>query len=321
MLVQVSPPSPPAGSSASFVERLLLADPTIEVQLALIVFHIVLWWWIFKVVEREAPPRLQRCEFYQELSTHCWRQLPPGPVERAGFDTQYGYIVWLFVAIHHTVSGSLILFSYLYDDGGVCFRHGTLIAVGGIDLLQVIQLIFRFHPFHEALPPGSINSDGVTLGHHMFGILAILPANLLLSTDKDVQLVGVAGLFASAFTVWGGLHYEVIEPSKKCNEDVRVKRYWDALRGQYINLVVFCFFRWYLFPLHAYKSIVKFFELSTIAGVSSSIGIATLSVFNVIAVFISIKNIVDLHRAGSPLPVAPTSTVVELRTSKELGID
>ena len=125
------------------------------------------------------------------MKTDCWRLLPPGPVERGGFDTKSGYISWMFIGLHHLVAGGLILSSFLVNptDNGILFRHGALVALGGMDVLQTLQVLFKARPFDETPPQGAIVSDPFVIAHHLYGMMIILPANLQLS----IQFVAAAG--------------------------------------------------------------------------------------------------------------------------------
>ena len=130
-----------------FYERLLTAEPSVEIQAVLIVSNIVLWQLVFKATMYLIPRVLGGRPWFQQLSDEVWRQLPGPkglescPVKRGGFDTKYGYAEWVYGGLHHGLSGALILYSYLYPDGGVAFRHGTAIALGGMSPRRPMGLL------------------------------------------------------------------------------------------------------------------------------------------------------------------------------------
>lgn len=278
----------------TLLASLVTADPRWEIQLLLTAIYAIVWLCTWKLIDAILPPVMRQFTFYRELKTDFWRQLPPGPVERGGFDTQEGYIMWIWCALHHVTAGSLILSSYLYPDGGVNFRHGTLMALGGVDLLQTIQIIGKLRPFHAPPPPGVQLLDHALLAHHLYGLLAIVPANLLLSTDHNVQLVAIAGLFASGINTVIGLANEVIDPSKPCNRRHAVAYYVCFLMCALSNAAAFIYFRWYLFPLHSWRAMQTFWAIRPALGVTCTVATLLLFVFNVAVTATMLENDRDL---------------------------
>ena len=191
---------------------LATAAPSWPVQALLTLVQLFLWQLIWSYSERLLPAVLERFAFFRELSPLSWRILPvplgttppAGAIretsERGGFDTRYGFCIWCFISMHHTIAGGLVLYSRIVDDGGAAFRHGCLVSLGGIDLLQILQMAAGASPFDEPTPPIPPVQDVrlILAAHHAFGLLVVLPANLWLSTDVDAQLVAIAALIPSA---------------------------------------------------------------------------------------------------------------------------
>ena len=284
----------------SFLTALATAAPRWDAQLVLILTHVLLWGALDRAIRTHAPKALYRFAFYRQLKSDCWRLLPPGPVERGGFDTRYGYLAWIFIATHHVVAGGLILFSHAThpSDDGIFFRHGTLIALGGFDIMQSLQIVRKAPPFDEVPPQNAPTVDIPLLAHHLYGLLLIVPANMLLSTDKDVQIVAIAGLLASVVNVVLGLVNEVIDPLKRANRNHQRVCYVVFTILGLLNLSSFVYFRWWLFPKHSYAAFHTMYAIAPALGVLCGVATAFLFVFNVVVLATMLKVCVDLVVGG-----------------------
>jgi len=318
---------------ATIVDRLLIAEPSLAIQCALVSLNLVIWWSFFKVCAFLVPRALSSAVWYQQLTDEVWTQLPglagreACPVKRGGFDTKYGYMVWIFVGIHHGVAGGLILYSNLYSDGGVAFRHGLAMALGGCDILQLLQCAARAEPFHEVKPDnGSIDTVVPLIAHHLFGMIVILPTNLFFSTDPSIQLLAIALLLAAAVSVLIGLVLEPIDPEKPCNQGAqRLLPCYVVFFSLYVlNVCLIVALRWVMYPFQIVPAVTRFWAVNPVLGILGGLAISLLVVFNV-AVLVSmvpvawdlgvgLSEILASHEAGKSaaeafiaLPVSASS--------------
>jgi len=288
---------------------LLIAAPLLHVQALLTVVHVVAWQVIWLVVERGAPSIFGRFAFFNELSDVCWRIIPvpkglPPPdgaiadvSQRGGFDTKRGFTMWLWIGIHHLLAGGLVSYSFLVgSDDGACFRHGALLSLGGVDILQLLQMMGGSSPFDDVTPPIPLVQDVRVplILHHFFGIVVILPANLLLSTDEDAQLVAVSALVASAVNTYVGCLIETWDPLKPCNRHSQLRCYVAFGAIYSINCAVFVYFRWRLFPAAAYRAALKFGAIDARLGFGCGFACLLLAGFNTAVVSVMAGQMYDL---------------------------
>lgn len=123
-------------------------------------------------------------------------------------DPGFNYVTFFQTVIHHGGGGLLMLTGMLTGQAWI-WRHGMLVEVGGMDLLDFYKIAHA-----KLFPPGTRPTSlmmksamfiPLSVFHHMVGICVGIPVNLYFSEVFKFQLFGLMILGAPAISLLPGL--------------------------------------------------------------------------------------------------------------------
>lgn len=238
-------------------------------------------------------------------------------------DPGFNYVQFCQTVIHHGGGGILMGLGMLTGQSWL-WRHGMLVEVGGMDLLDFQRIMWC-----KVFPPGSyptsdmVKSDvfvPLMFFHHSVGLCVGIPVNLFFSEVFKFQLFGLIILGAPALSLIPSLYVKTL-PAKE-NKGL-------LLANQVYILLSFCLAQRVLFYFPAAIQCFMYMWHSPVFSWSIAIPFAwalcALSIFNLMILgilggglykVITAKTEEDVIRRLSSMNLGSVHTVVPFRSEK-----
>jgi hypothetical protein len=129
-------------------------------------------------------------------------------------DPGFNYLEFLKTVLHHSVGGLLMLTGMMTGQAWI-WRHGMLVQVGGMDLLDFYRMASC-----KLFPPGTfptnhyMKSDKYRIFitfHHSVGLCVGVPVNLFFSEVHMFQLFGLVALGAPALSLIPSIYVKTLD--------------------------------------------------------------------------------------------------------------
>eukprot|EP00164_Ancoracysta_twista_P000828 GFYU01001092.1.p1 GENE.GFYU01001092.1~~GFYU01001092.1.p1 ORF type:complete len:416 (+),score=91.47 GFYU01001092.1:116-1249(+) len=268
---------------SQWVADMLACKPTLLVQLSILPFFVMFWAMVREILLPVSRHVIKDFQWFRRLSNTPWLLSEDG-----GFDTQDGWVAWLYTSVHHVVGGGLMLMGYANIRPDL-FRWGTLISVCGVDLLDILYIFLGRAPYDIIRDPK--NGEIIPLifavfAHHLCSIAAFLPTNLYYSDVPEFQLLGFALLGGGGILGCIGLVQNMFDSSTRSGNAMHVVLMIP-------NFFAFLYCRFYLFPTSGYTLLSDIYGEGSYGFFGLFLGgCLFLTLFNVVAVALQTAGLV-----------------------------
>jgi len=129
-------------------------------------------------------------------------------------DPGFNYLEFLKTVLHHGVGGLLMLIGMMTGQAWI-WRHGMLVQVGGMDLLDLYRMASC-----KLFPPGTFPTNQYMKSdmypilitfHHSVGLCVGIPVNLFFSEVYVFQLFGLVAVGAPALSLIPSIYVKTLD--------------------------------------------------------------------------------------------------------------
>lgn len=184
---------------------IILSEPTLKAQVGGALLHMAFWAYFSNMDSGGAMGRIERWIKRQAWYPVVQKNYKDDPVQEMCplSDPGDNFVGLVKTALHHSWGGLLMLFGMISQKPWL-WRHGMLTEVGGLDLLELLQVTYC-----KLRPPGCrpvcdfLKSNAYipfVSFHHSVGLAVGLPVNMYFADRFQFQLFGIVLLGAPAVT-------------------------------------------------------------------------------------------------------------------------
>lgn len=288
----------PAGSNLGVMEQVFFAEPTAIGVAGAIMIQAVLWFaigsWEFGLAKR-LRDYLRPMEMYQKTIAENYKG--DSQIELFGLQEEPAALwIWNWATTMHHGLGGLLMTAGIALDAPWLWRHGMMVEVGGMDIIDFIKMIWCY-----LLPPGpfpttkTINPKvnpvmvGLTIFHHSVGMTVGIPVCLFFSDRPDFQWFGL-------IVMGGPVVFLVFQQAVNTLDSTQPWTQTPKLLVAVYSFVVWSYQRViYFFPATwgLLQAVARDDRVSTAWTVSFWYGAIAMSLFNLLATAIFVGATVD----------------------------
>jgi hypothetical protein len=279
-----------------FLQEVAFCEPTLRGQVGAALLQCLFWGYItnYKVgVMGKVQAFVERQPWYRHVQANY--KDDDGQKIYEFEDPGFNYVSFAQTVLHHGIGG-LLMFIGMVTGQAWIWRHGMLVEVGGMDLLDFIRMTSC-----KLFPPGTwptshyMKSDMYPMliaFHHSVGLCVGVPVNLFFSEVYIFQLFGLVVLGSPVLSLIPSLYVKTLD----AHENKRL-----LLGNQIYILVTFGLLQRTLFHFPASIKCLAFAYYSPMFSWAFAIpflwALLAMSAFNLMVLQIMVKGAYDMLNA------------------------